>query len=117
MFLSRCSTLALCVAAWVACRTDAPRHHEFAVGMTRTEITSRYGEPERTQVLTKSDESIWGPIESFWAEVPMGAKVELWSFQSTNVGQPGETELYFIDDADTVDGIGFHIEGAVYEGS
>jgi hypothetical protein len=47
----------------------------------------------------------------------MGATVEIWAFQSTLDGQPGQTELYFIDDADTVDGIGFHIEGAVYESS
>ena len=100
------ATLVVCIAAWVACSPAEPRHGEFAVGMSRTEISSRYGKPDRTQVLTKSDESIWGPIESFWPEVPMGAKVEMWSFQSTNEGQRGQTELYFVDDADTVDGIG-----------
>jgi len=107
----------LLTAASLACGVDVPAHGEFVVGMSRAEISLRYGEPARTQVLTKSGDSIWGPIESFWPDVPMGATVEIWAFQSTLDGQPGQTELYFIDDADTVDGIGFHIEGAVYESS
>jgi hypothetical protein len=55
----------------------------------------------------------------------MGATVEIWAFQSLltiesaeeRSEQPGQTELYFVNDSYTVDGIGFHIEGAVYEGS
>lgn len=31
--------------------------------------------------------------------------------------QAGETELYFVDDSNSVDGIGFHVKGAVYESS
>jgi hypothetical protein len=29
--------------------------------------------------------------------------------------EAGQTELYFVNDSNTVDGIGFYIEGAVYE--
>ena len=49
--------------------------------------------------------------------------MEIWAFQSrmsveSPEGSPveaGQTELYFVNDSDTVDGIGFHIEGAAYE--
>jgi len=118
-------TLLLYAAIWVSCSADVPRHEEFVVGMSRTDITAQFGEPDRTHNLTKSDDSIWGPIEGFWPKVPMGATVALWAFQSTmtmksperSFEQPGQTELYFVNDSDTVDGIGFHIDGAVYEGS
>ena len=118
-------TLLLLIATWGSCGVNVPRHEEFVVGMSRADITARFGEPERTQNLTKSDDSIWGPIEGFWPKVPMGAAVEIWAFQSAmtlesperSSEQPGQTELYFVNDSDTVDGIGFHIEGAVYEGS
>ena len=111
--------LFLLSATWGSCAADVPRHEEFAVGMSRADITAQFGEPDRTQKLAKSDGSIWGPIEEFWTQVPMGATVELWAFQSAmrSSAQPGQTELYFVNDSDTVDGIGFHFEGAVYEGS
>lgn len=83
--------------------------------MTRADVTARFGEPERTEALTKSDESIWGPVESFWSEVPMGSDIEIWAFRSSRNGRPGQTELYFVDHADAVGGIGFYDEGAVYE--
>ena len=74
-------------------------------------------------MLTKSDERIWGPVEDFWPKVPLGATVEIWAFESmislespdASSTQAGQTELYFVKDSDTVDGIGFHVEGAVYE--
>ena len=114
--------LLLFTATWGSCGTDVPRHEEFVVGMRRTDITAQFGEPDRTQNVTKSDDNIWGP---FWPKVPMGATVEIWSFQSTRTmespkrssGRAGQTELYLVNDSDTVDGIGFHIEGAVYDGS
>ncbi len=113
--------LLLFAATWGSCgapSVDVPRHEDFAVGMSHAEITAQFGEPDRTQNLTKSDENIWGPIESFWPKVPMGATVEIWLFESTpSSGEAGRTELYFVNASDTVDGIGFQIEGAVYEGS
>ncbi len=46
----------------------------------------------------------------------MGSTVEIWSYRSENPnGERGETELYFIDSSQTVNGIGFSHEGAVYE--
>ena len=92
--------------------------------MTRAEISAQFGEPDRTQLFRKSGNAIWGPIEDFWPNVPTGATVEIWAFRSRltmespegRSEQPGQTELYFVDDSSTVDGIGFYIEGAVYEG-
>ena len=116
--------LLLFIATWISCGADVPRHEEFVVGMSRTDASARFGKPDRTQILTKSSNSVWGPIEDFWSELPMGATVEIWGFQSVltmespegSSEQPGQTELYFLNDSRTVDGIGFSIEGAVYEG-
>ena len=94
-------TLLLFAATLASCGADVPRHEEFVVGMGRTDITAQFGEPDRTQKLTKSDDNIWGPIEEFWPKVPIGATVELWAFQSTmtmtsperSSEQPGQTGL------------------------
>ena len=76
-------------------------------------------------MLTKSTEHIWGPIEEFWPQVPYGASVEIWSYDSlwkshskgNEYEHAGQTRLYFVNDSKQVNGIGFHIKGAVYEGS
>ena len=117
--------LFLFIATWTSCGADVPHHEEFAVGMNRADVSARFGEPDRTQSFTKSRNHIWGPIEEFWSSVPLGATVEIWAFRSIltmespegSSEQPGQTELYFVSDSHTVDGIGFYIEGAVYEGN
>ena len=113
----------LFVATCLSCGSELPHHEEFALGMSRDDVLARFGEPDRTQHFAKSDNAIWGAIEDFWPEVPLGATVEILAFQSTmdvespegSSEQAGQTELYFVNDSATVDGIGFHIEGAVYE--
>jgi hypothetical protein len=54
---------------------------------------------------------------------PNGSEVEIW-YYSTRVEQAGDdgsvaadgtTEVYFVDGSDTVQGIGFAPEGAVFE--
>jgi hypothetical protein len=93
--------------------------------MTRDEVLEKFGKPQSTQLMTKSGEGVWGAIEEYWAEIPLGAKVELWRFDSEivmeapegNYKQAGQTELCFVDDSDKVNGLGFYIKGAVYEGS
>jgi hypothetical protein len=57
--------LLLFMATWISCGADVPNHEEFVVGMSRTDISSRFGEPDRTQVFTKSGNGIRGPIEDF----------------------------------------------------
>ncbi|TFG53121.1 MAG: hypothetical protein E4H37_04065 [Gemmatimonadales bacterium] len=113
---------ALLMVGAVACYSP-PHHAEFTVGMTRAEVIGRFGEPERKDNLQKTDESVWGAIESFWSEVSMGSEVEIW-FYATQVdvaggdgsaSVEGTTELYFVDGSDTVHGIGLAPNGAVFE--
>jgi hypothetical protein len=105
----------------IACDTP-PRHADFEVGMSRQLVRERFGEPLRSQVMHKRDDAIWGPIEDFWSEVPLGATVEIWTYRTSHETvagsdrlEPGTTELYFVDGALEVSGMGFAPEGAVYE--
>ena len=90
--------------------------------MSRPEVLEKFGQPQQIQSLKKTSEPIWGPIEEYWSQVPMDATVEIWSYDSllTDNGngsasnQRGQTELYFLNDSNEVNGIGFHVEGAVY---
>jgi len=118
-------TLLLASVILMACEPSPPSHSEFTIGMTRSEILSKFGKPQQTQTMRKTTQPIWGPIEDYWPKVATGATIEIWSYDSrmttTDDGntskQPGQTELYFVDESDEVTGIGFHIKGAVYEGS
>ena len=98
-------------------------HADFKIGMSRSDLFSRFGRPDHEQTLYKRAEVIWGPIESFWQQVPQGAKIEIWSYRSTRStdnssdGINGSTELYFVNGSRIVNGIGFAVEGAVYEAS
>lgn len=88
--------------------------------MSRAAVLSRFGPPDRERELWKTSKAIWGPIEDFWSRVPEGAQVTIWQYRSVQGGgsvEPidGSTELYFVNDSDSVDGIGFAVEGAVYE--
>lgn len=109
----------------VSCADRTPLHSEFYIGTSRDEITSRFGTPTRIQTFTKQGHAIWGPIEDYWDRVPQGSSVEIWSYRSKlnlegadeSYVQTGETELYFVDSSNTVNAIGFHFDGAVYEGN
>jgi hypothetical protein len=117
--------LLVTVIALVACGPHLPRHSEFTVGMSRSEILGKYGKPQRTQTVSKTGDHIWGPIEDIWPRVPHGATVDIWSYDSRLISrgegveheQSGHTELYFVNESSQVSGIGFRIEGADYEGS
>ena len=93
--------------------------------MSRAYVLDHFGRSIRRQELVKSVNTIWGPIEEFWSQIPVGAKVEIWAFQTimtlkddgSSYEQPGQTELYFINQSDVVNGVWFYIEGAVYEGT
>lgn len=78
--------------------------------MSRQQVVAAFGEPHRRESLVKSAQSVWGPIETFWSSVPLGARVEIWSYPVSG----GTVELYFVDDSSKVKGMGFAAEGAVY---
>ena len=106
-----------------SCTDTTPLHSEFDIGASREEITSRYGVPTRIQTFTKQGQAIWGPIEDYWDQVPQGSTVEIWAYRSRinlegadeSYAETGETELYFVNSSNTVNAIGFHLDGAVYE--
>lgn len=91
---------------------EQPKASDFHVGATRTEILETYGTPLQEQSVHKTGNAIWGPIEEFWSQVPLGSTVDVWSYAV----QGGSVELYFIDGSGRVQGIGFAPEGAVFEG-
>ena len=111
----------------VSCTDKTPihKHSDFNIGAGRDEITSQFGEPSRIQTFTKQGQPIWGAIENYWEQVPNGSTIEIWAYPSTieyqdtdeTHVQEGETELYFLDASKSVSAKGFHIAGAVYEGS
>ena len=80
------------------------------IGETRSSITARLGEPAERMSWTKQDEAIFGPIESFWAEVPLGATIEIWRFPVEDAW----LEAYFVDGSDTVQGTTIAPKDAVY---
>lgn len=104
--------LALALVAATSC-VAGPEASDFRVGATRAEVLASFGTPERKQSLVKKGDAIWGPIETFWAQVPLHESVEIWSYPVAG----GSVELYFIDGSDRVQGTGFAADGAVYEGS
>jgi hypothetical protein len=99
-----------------------PGHEEFAIGMDRSAVRERFGEPLRSHEMRKTDDAVWGPIEDFWSRVPMGSAVEIWSYPTTHEWAEGSgqrdtgiTELYFVDGSDEVAARGFAPGGVVYE--
>jgi hypothetical protein len=104
-------TAALLPLVWLAC-SQAPSSEELRIGATRTVILETHGSPQRKQLLSKSDEPIWGAIEEFWESVPVGSSIEIWAYPV----EGGTLELYFVDHSEQVQGTGFAPTGAVFEG-
>lgn len=120
MWVLICSSVLLLLAACESKRI--PLHSDFSVGMSKPTLIARFGPPDQKQTMYKRSDAVWGPIEDFWHNVPPNAKIEIWSYKSLSAleaGNPrlteGNTELYFIEDTYTVDGIGFAPAGVVYE--
>ncbi len=99
----------LAVSVVLAC-SNSPRPGDFQVGATRQQVLESFGAPSLRQTYSKQDDAIWGPIEDFWARVPLNSTVEVWSYQVKG----GTVELYFVDESERVQGKGFAPEGVVY---
>ena len=102
------------VAAAYGQTAKLPLHSDFAIGMSQEYIRSHFGEPIQVSAFHKKNESIWGPIESYWSTLPLGSTVVMWSYESENQGVKGRTELYFLNGEVKVSGIGFSPKGVVY---
>ncbi len=90
--------------------------------MTRTEVRERFGDQLRSREIRKTNEAIWGPIEDFWSQVPMGGTVEIWSYRTIHEWAEGSgnrdtgtTQLYFVDGSPRVSALAFAPDGVVYE--
>lgn len=93
------------------CQAPPPDPADIRAGDARDAVLDQYGEPALRKTLTKREQHVWGPIEDFWADVPMDATVEIWTYPA----EGGDVELYFLNDSPTVDGTAFAPEGVVYE--
>jgi hypothetical protein len=103
--------VAVALGVCLAC-SGLPNAGEFQVGASRSELLKQHGAPIRQQTLVKRDNAIWGPIEDFWQQVPVGSSVEIWAYPA----EGGTVELYFVDGSDHVQGTGLAPQGAVFEG-
>jgi hypothetical protein len=110
------SLLLLTIVA-VGCVKDPslPLHTDFRTGMSQADIRSQFGEPVQVTTFRKKDEAIWGEIENYWATLPIGSTVVVWSYESENQMGAGRTELYFLDGSVEASGMGFSPKGVVYE--
>ena len=88
-----------------------PTATEFQVGVTREQVIESFGVPAHEEWLLKTDEVIRGPIETFWARVPMRSTVETWVYPVVG----GTVELYFVDGSERVQGTAFAPDGGVFE--
>jgi hypothetical protein len=92
-----------------------PNSSDFQIGMNQIQLQAQFGEPAQKATFHKEDERIWGEIENYWATLPIGSTVEVWSYESESQMGKGRTELYFLDGSAEVSEMGFSPEGVVYE--
>lgn len=109
-------SLALFIAPALLTGCKQPRklsRSQIKRGEAKSALVKQFGEPAQKDAIVKSSEPIWGPAESFWEEIPMGTRLEIWKY-----GFPdGMLELYFLNDDDKVGFIAFTPKGVVYEKS
>ena len=79
-------------------------------GTTKSRVVKKLGEPDEVNTMTKNTEFIWGPIESWWDELEMGDRIEIWAYQYDS----GTYQLYFLNESDQVDFEAFIEKGTVY---
>ena len=61
-------------------------------------------------ISVKRDKYMWGTEESFWDDIPMGTRLELWGYDFSD----GGLNLYFINGGDHLDYKAFAPKGVVY---
>jgi len=108
-------SLVAIVAVSCSMASALPLHSDFRIGMNQADIRSQFGDPVQVTTFHKKNDSIWGAIETYWGTMPPGSTVVVWSYESESQTGKGRTELYFLNGAVEVSGIGFSPEGVVYE--
>jgi hypothetical protein len=79
-------------------------------GQSKQEITALLGQPSQKKVTAKSNKYIWGPEEDFWDKIPMGTRLEVWTYQFSD----GLLNLYFMNEGKRLDYKAFAPKGVVY---
>jgi hypothetical protein len=86
------------------------KHAIVHVGMPRDQVVAALGRPARTHTWVKSEQPIFGVLESLWAELPAGAKVEIWEFPQSK----GTVSIYFHGNSNAVWHTSFVKKGVVF---
>jgi hypothetical protein len=84
---------------------------KISIGQSQQTIRELLGPPDEIINSVKRDRYIWGPEESFWDKIPIGAKLEVWRYEFSD----GGLNLYFVNESRELDYIAFAPKGVVYE--
>lgn len=84
---------------------------KISTGQSQQTIRELLGPPDEIINSVKRDRYIWGPEESFWDEIPIGAELEVWRYEFSD----GGLNLYFINESEKLDYMAFAPKGVVYE--
>jgi hypothetical protein len=84
---------------------------KISAGQPRQAILELLGPPDGIKDTVKSNRHIWGPEEDFWDDIPMGARLEVWSYEFSD----GGLNLYFVNGGGKLDYVAFAPKGVVYE--
>lgn len=95
----------------VGCNESSQMARQVEIGYTKLEVTKILGTPDESSRFQKTEEHVWGPEESFWYDIPMGTRIEVWRYKS----EGGLLNLYFLDNDAVVSYKAFAPEGVVYE--
>jgi len=71
---------------------ESEPYDQVWVGMTKTEIVELIGSTNEKRYITKRNNQIQGPEKKFWHEIPMDAKLEVWTYHTKS----GKLNLYFV---------------------
>ncbi|MEK6692933.1 MAG: hypothetical protein AABY44_05850 [Nitrospirota bacterium] len=108
-----CIAVLICVPP--SCFADDSKTYDqvrkkIDIGQSKQTIRELLGPPDRIINSTKRNKYIWGPEELFWDEIPMGAKLEVYSYMFSD----GGLNLYFVDGSEELNYIAFAPKGVVY---
>lgn len=93
------------------CSESSQMSRQVEVGYTKFEVTKILGTPDESSRFQKTQEHVWGPEESFWYDIPMGTRLEVWRYKS----EGGLLNLYFLNNDSVVSYKAFAPDGVVYE--
>jgi hypothetical protein len=70
----------------------------YLAGLTKAEVRRQLGAPQTIEAIVKRDAHVFGPIEAIWDKVPIGERIEAWTYETS----AGNKTLYFLPASDKV---------------